>query len=155
MLLPLFKAFQESAMTATITQSPWVVSLIEVLHLLGLTLLVGSVVVVSLRMFGLAMTRRPVSEVAGDLWRWTLYGLTMQVASGVMLFMSEAVRWYHSGPFLVKMTCLLLALLFHFTIYRHVTRRNDLKPVVYRLTGALALTLWFSVGLAGRAITNL
>jgi hypothetical protein len=142
-------------MTGVISQSTWLVSAIEVLHLLGLTMLVGSVAVVSLRMFGLAMTRHPVSEVASDLWRWTLYGLTMQVASGVMLFMTEAVRWYYSGPFLVKMTCFLLALLFHFTIYRHVTKRNDLKPVVYRLTGALALTLWLSVGLGGRAITNL
>jgi hypothetical protein len=155
MLLPLFEWCQESAATAAITQSTWLVSVVELLHLLGLTVLVGSVVVVSLRLFGLAMTSRPVSEVAGDLWRWTLYGLAMQLTSGVMLFTSEAVRWYHSGPFLTKMTLLLLALLFHFTTYRRVTRRDDLRPVVYRLTGALALTLWFSVGLAGRAITNL
>jgi hypothetical protein len=106
-------------------------------------------------MFGVAMTSRPVPEVAGELWNWTLFGLTLQMGSGLMLFMSEAVRWYHSGPFLAKMTFLFLAILFHFTIYRRVTRRNDLRPAAYRLTGALALSLWFSVGLAGRAITNL
>jgi len=104
--------------------STWLVSIVELSHLLGLTILVGSVVVVSLRMFGVVMTRMPLSEVAGELWNWALFGLILQLTSGVLLFMSEAVRWYHSGPFLVKMTCLFLALLFHFTIYRRVTGRK-------------------------------
>ncbi len=70
-----------------------------------------------------------------------------------MLFMSEAVRWCTADR--SSENDAILALLFHFTTYRRVTRRDDLRPVVYRLTGALALMLWFSVGLAGRAITNL
>jgi hypothetical protein len=155
MMLPLFEWLEKSPLIAVIMGSTWLVSIVELSHLLGLTILVGSVVVVSLRMFGVVMTRMPLSEVAGELWNWALFGMILQLTSGLLLFMSEAVRWYHSGPFLVKMTCLFLALLFHFTIYRRVTGRNDLRPVVYRTTGALALTLWLSVGLAGRAITNL
>jgi len=79
----------------------------------------------------------------------------MQVTSGLVLFTSESVRWYYSVPFWTKMTLLLFAILFHFTIYRNVTRRDDLQPVHYRLTGALALTLWFGVGVGGRALTTL
>lgn len=152
MLLQLFQWFEQSPMAA-IVRSSWLASLVEVLHLLGLTVLVGAIVLMSLRLLGLVMTSRPVSEIAGELWGWTVVGLIAQLTSGVLLFTSESVRWYSSGPFWVKMTFLFLAILFHFTIYRKVTRRDDLAPLVYRLTGALALTLWFAVGIGGRALT--
>ncbi len=100
MLLPLFEWCQESVATAAMTQSTWLVSVIELLHLLELTVLIGSVVVVSLRMFGLAMTRRPVSEVAGDLLALVALRAghathercdALHVGSGALV---------HSGPFL-------------------------------------------------------
>ena len=154
MLLPLFQWFEKSPIAA-IGRSTLLAPLVEVLHLLGLTMLIGAIVVVSLRLFGLVMTRRPVSEVAGELWSWTVLALITQLMSGLTLFATDSVRWYSSGPFWVKMTFLFLAILFHFTIYRKVTRRDDLGPLVYRATGALALTLWFGVGVGGRALTTL
>jgi hypothetical protein len=154
MVLRFFQWCQESSV-ATIAGSSWLAPLVEVIHLLGLTILVGAIVLVSLRLLGLLMTNRPVSEIAGDLWPWTVLGLIMQLASGAVLFASESVRWYWSDAFWVKMTFLLLAILFHFTIYHWVTRRDDLTPLAYRLTGAVALTLWFGVGVGGRALTTL
>jgi hypothetical protein len=154
MVLKFFQWCQDSSL-ATIAGSSWLAPLVEVIHLLGLTILVGAIVLVSLRLLGLLMTSRPVSEIAGDLWPWTVVGLMMQLASGAVLFASESVRWYWSDAFWVKMTFLLLAILFHFTIYHRVTRRDDLTPLVYRLTGAVALTLWFGVGVGGRALTTL
>lgn len=155
MLLPLFEWCERSSITAAIAQSRWLVSLVEVLHLIGLTVLVGAIVVVSLRLLGVAMTRRRVSEVAGELWGWTVFGLITQLTSGLALFSTQSVRWYYSGPFWVKMTLVFLAIVFHFTIYRKVTRRDDLGPLPYRLTAALALTLWFGIGVGGRALTTL
>src|SRR5258708_2062 len=117
MLLQLFQWCQQSSIAA-IVRSTWLASLFEVIHLLGLTVLVGAIVLTSLRLLGLVMTSRPVSEIAGDLWGWTVLGLITQVTSGVVLFTSESVRWYSSVPFWVKMSLLFLAILFHFTIYR-------------------------------------
>lgn len=155
MLLPLFEWCEKNAVTAAIMQSWWMTSVLEVFHLIGLTMLVGAVVVVSLRLMGLAMTRRPVSEVAGELWSWTVLGLVLQLSSGLALFTAESVRWYHSGPFWVKMTLLFMAIAFHFTVYRRVTRRDDVTPLMCRLTGAFALALWLGVGVGGRALTTL
>jgi hypothetical protein len=155
MLRPLFEWCEKSAFTAMMTRSTWLVPCFDVLHVIGLTVLIGSVVVVSLRLLGVMMPRRPVSEVAGELWVWTMLGLITQVTSGLALFATESVRWYNSGPFWVKMTFLFLAIVFHFTFFRNVTGRDDAGPLARRLTAAVALTLWFGVGVGGRAITNL
>lgn len=154
MVLTLFR-WCEASSVAQIARSAWLAPLVEVLHLLGLIVLVGGVALVSLRLLGLAMTDRPVSAVAEDVWNWTVYGLILQLASGATLFTSESVRWYFSDAFWTKMSLLSLAILFHFTMYRAVTRRDDLSPGMYRFTGALALAVWLGVGVGGRALTTL
>ena len=53
------------------------------------------------------------------------------------------------------MTLILIGVLFHFTIYKSVTHRDDLQPLAYRLTGVFTLLVWLGVGLGGRALTTL
>jgi hypothetical protein len=154
MVLRFFLWYQESPI-AQATNASWFALLIEVLHVLGLTILTGAIVLVSLRLLGASMTRRPVSEVAGELWKWSIIGLGLQLASGAVLFSAQTIRWYDSVPFWTKMTLVLIGIVFHFTVYRMVTRRDDLRPLTYRLTGAFALLIWFGVGISGRAITFL
>jgi uncharacterized protein DUF6644 len=154
-MLPLFEWCEHNALTAAMARSTWLLPLFEVLHLFGLTVLIGSVVIVSLRLMGAIMPRRPVSELAREFRAWTIFALIAQVTSGLALFSTESVRWYNSGPFWVKMSLLLTAVVFQFTVFRAVTNRDDAGPLVRCVTAAVALTLWFGVGLAGRAITNL
>ena len=154
MVLRFFQWYEQSPV-AQATHASWFALLIEMLHVFGLTILTGAIVLVSLRLLGASMTRRPVSEVAGELWKWSIIGLGVQLASGAVLLSSQTVRWYDSVPFWTKMTLVLIGILFHFTVYRMVTQRDDLQPLTYRLTGAFALVIWFSVGISGRAITFL
>lgn len=77
------------------------------------------------------------------------------LTTGLILFLPESVRWYGSAPFRVKMSFLLLAIVFHFTLFRKVTQGDETKSSLRRGTGALALILWFAVGWGGRAITFL
>ena len=80
MVLRFFQWCQDSSV-ATIAASSWLAPVVEVVHLVGLTMLVGAIVLVSLRLLGLLMTSRPVSEIAADLWPWTVLGLLMQLAN--------------------------------------------------------------------------
>jgi len=80
-------------------------------------------------------------------------GLVTNLATGPFLVVPESVRWYHSEPFQLKMTILLAAIIFHFTLYRKVTHSEDAGPLLRGFTGALALILWFGVGWMGRIIT--
>ena len=74
--------------------------------------------------------------------------------SGVPIFMNEAIRCYDSWPFRIKMTLLATAIIFHITVHRKVTApdRKYISPWLAKLTGLVSMTLWFGVGMAGRAI---
>jgi hypothetical protein len=91
--------------------------------------------------------------VAKDLGPWASWSLVVILVSGVMLFLSEAMKCYASKPFQVKMLFLFAALIYHFTIHRRVSR-SDRDPRVGwgALIGTVNALLWLGVGLGGRAI---
>jgi hypothetical protein len=118
-----------------------------------LTALLGSVVVLSLRQFNLALTGQSVAEVAAHLKPWNRWGLVVILVSGILLFLSEARKCYSTTSFRVKMIFLFFALIFQFTIYsRLVVREQTYKVRPRKVAAGIALFLWFGVGLAGRAI---
>jgi cytochrome bd-type quinol oxidase subunit 2 len=140
-------------MGETIRGSRLYFPIIETFHLLALTILFGSVLVLTARMCGLMMTNQPTSQVARDLGPWAGWSLVVILVSGVMLFMSEAMKCYASKPFQVKMTFLFAALIFHFTIQRSVSH-SEREPRLFwgAAVGVVNALLWLGVGLGGRAI---
>lgn len=137
-----------------IRDSTWMFAVVEILHLLGLTVLLGSLVVLHLRLLGWGMRRQPVSQLAGELAPWIRGGLAFTVATGVPLFLSEAMKCYRSPPFAVKMLLLSLAIVSHLVIFRQALRMDvsTRLPLWSRPAACISLALWFGVGLAGRAI---
>ena len=75
-------------------------------------------------------------------------------ASGIPLFMSEAIKCYYSFPFWVKMTSLVLVLSFTFTVCRHVARTEltSGRPQLGQFLAGISLVLWFGVAWGGRWI---
>lgn len=153
-LLPFFRWCDSSWVGTSIRGSSWIFPLLEVIHLLALTLLLGTIVAIDLRLLGMGMRRQPVSLVARNLAPFTRAGLGVMVASGSLLFCSEALKCFGNDGFRAKMILLFLALTFHFTIFRKVTGSEDDKrsPLLGGLVGLVSLMLWFGVGMAGRAI---
>jgi hypothetical protein len=153
-LLDLFTWIDQSWLGASIRSSSWVFAFIEVFHLLGLTLLLGSVIVLNLRLLRFGSTASPLADVAQDTMPWMLLGMTLTFGSGIFLFVSEAVKCYNNPPFFIKMGLLFLALVFTFTVHRRLARSDEasISPVWRTLGACLSLVLWFGVGLAGRAI---
>jgi hypothetical protein len=72
--------------------------------------------------------------------------------SGLLLFSTEAVKMYGNWAFQLKMTFLLLALLFTVTIHRSVINAQRTPAGVRALTAVVSLLLWLGVGLGGRAL---
>lgn len=151
-LLPLFRWFDGSWIGTTIRMSTYLFPAVEVLHLIGLVLLLGTVIVVDLRLLGFGLRRQSVTRVAQEVAPWTLLGVATMLITGFLLLLSEAVKCYQNDAFWFKMEFLLPALIFHFTVYRKVTSSDKIRPVWARLTACLSLALWFGVGLGGRAI---
>jgi hypothetical protein len=150
---PFFKFCDESWIGVQIRSNTYTFPLIEVIHLFGLTLLLGSVLLIDFRLLGFGMKRQPVSQVAA--WAspalWT--GLVMAAATGSLLFISEALKCYASLPFGVKMMFFALAIIFYSTIHRKITTSAvPASGIAQKLTGLFSIFLWFGIGLAGRAI---
>jgi hypothetical protein len=153
-LWPLCQWFERTAVGTAINHSKWLFPAIEAVHIVALTLLLGAIVFLNLRLLGVAFRTRPVGELAEELAPWTLCSLVIILVSGALLFASEATKAYSSGPFQVKMVFLVGAILFHFTIYRRVTNTGDAhaNPPWGKLAATVSMILWFGVGWAGRAI---
>jgi hypothetical protein len=153
-LLPFFEWCENSAIGDTIRTSSWLFPVIESVHLLGLALIGGAVLVVDLRLFGFGLRRPPVAQLAADAQRWLIGSLAVMLPTGALLFTSEAIKCYYHEAFWVKMTCLALAILFTFTVRRKVamsgsTQAGSLRS---RLVALASLALWSGVGIGGRWI---
>jgi hypothetical protein len=144
---------QHTYLAESIRHSAALIATLEIIHLIGLTLLVGTILMVDLSLLGLGIGRQPVSQITRELNSLTTIGLTIMLASGPLILSSEAVRCYKTSAFWVKMILLAIAMTFHFTIHKRVTLAEE--PVPRQTAGIVAtssLALWVGVALAGKAI---
>lgn len=152
-LLPVFEWLQHTYVGETIRHSATLIALLEIIHLIGLALLLGCILMVDLSLLGRGIGRQPVSRIARDLDIFIAIGLGIMLASGAFILCSEAVRCYKTPAFWIKMMLLAVALAFHFAIHRNAALAD---PPVSRqraaLIGSLSLVLWLGVALAGKAI---
>ena len=125
-----------------------------VFHLLGLTLLLGSTIVLNIRLLGFGFRSQRISQLTHDTAIFRTVGLVLMLLSGALIFTGGAVSYFEGQWFRRKMVVLLIALVFNFTLFRKVTNAEEgrYSPLLNRITGLVALLLWFSVGAAGRAI---
>ena len=153
-LLAFFQWCYATPVGETIRDSAWLFPVIEAFHLLGLGVVAGSVLLVDLRLLGVGLSRQPVAQLSANTQPWLLGSLILMVTSGSLLFLSEAIKCYHSFPFWVKMTSLFLVLLFTFTVYRRVARAAPTSdpPLPGRVAALISLGLWFGVAWGGRWI---
>jgi hypothetical protein len=134
----------------------WFFAIDETFHIMALGMLIGTLVIVDLRLLGFGMRRQSVSELSKYLAPWTLFGVALMIVTGVPLFMSEAIRLSRSSPFFYKMIFLVCAVTLHFTLHRKVTASSARQGSgLGKLAASLSLICWLGVALAGRAIAFL
>ena len=151
---PFFHALEASFLGTAVRQSLWLFPVIECFHLLALALLGGTVLAVDMRLLGVGLQSQPSSELLRKLQPWMTWALVTSIVTGVLMFLSEAIKCYFSPPFWYKMILLLLASLFAFTIRRRVVMAEPgrMSPLVLKVTALVSMALWFGVGFSGRWI---
>jgi hypothetical protein len=125
---------------------------IEVVHVLGLTLLLGSILAMDMRLLGAGLRRQSVPEVSAGLSPMFWVGLSAALTTGILMFVGEPVKCFFNEAFWWKMGLLAAALLFHLTLFRWASRSETLRPAWRKSVAAVSLALWFGVGVAGRVI---
>lgn len=154
--LAICQALQDSAIGTSIRESVWLFPIIESVHVLALSLSVGIIITLDLRLIGAGMRHISVSQIVNGLKPWYLTGFALMFASGALLFWSEAAKCYHSGPFRFKMLFLLLtgvnAIIFEIR-YKPTVDLWDGKPHTptgAKLVGWCSLVFWVGVIALGR-----
>jgi hypothetical protein len=133
--------------------SKYAIPLIQSVHLVGITLLLGTTVAFSFRMLGIGLREIPRSVLAAQLWKWSVIGLVLTMVSGFLVFLPDPARYAANSAFLFKMFLLVVAIVFQFSMMRKAIQSEPDEGRRSNVTIAcLALVLWFCVGWAGRAI---
>ncbi len=149
---------EHTAPAIAISESSWLFPGIESIHVLAITLVVGSITMVDLRLLDLNLRGRPAGELIAEVLPWTWSSFAVAVCSGALLFSSNATHYWGTFPFRAKMLLLALAglnmMVFHATTYRSVDLwgRQPPTPRVAKLSGGISLGLWIGVVTLGRWI---
>ncbi len=137
-----------------IRDSQYGMPIAQSVHLVGLTILLATVLVLNLRLAGGALKDSSLHWLAQQLRPWMLGGLAVVLLSGALIFIGTPEKYLASNPFRVKMAALFLAILFQYAVLRRFAAPDSAprSRAVRLAVAALSLTLWFTVGWAGRAI---
>jgi hypothetical protein len=153
--LKLFHWLAQTHIGIAMRDSTWAFAIVEIGHLIALAVFGGAVLLLDLRLLGFAFTAQPASRVAREFLSITVAGAIVMFLTGSLLLASGPMRYYYNTPFRIKMGLFLIASFFHFTLQIKLTRQNpqqDHSTSGRKAAGAISLLLWFSIGVAGRAI---
>ena len=155
-LAALAASLEASTVATTIRNSLYLFALIESFHVVGVAVVVGTVLVIDLRLLGLASARRPFTVLAADIFTWTWLAFALAVATGALMFVTNATSYYANTFFRVKMALLVLAGLnmaaFELTARRTVQawNRHQSAPRSGRRVAVVSLAIWVVVVFLGR-----
>lgn len=152
------ESIQSIGFLADLRESALVYPIVMSTHLACIALFGGMILMTDLRLLGLAMTDRSVTDVVNQFRKWKRIGFCIMVAMGILLAASEAEKYTPNPFFWAKMFSLVLvaahALVFRPMVYNN-TAAIDAAPSLpgrAKLAGALSLIIWFSVLSNGRLI---
>lgn len=135
--------------------------IIQSAHILGIAVVMGSIVMLDLRILGLAVPSQQLPEMANRLMPWLWWALASNLVSGSFFVFARPLRYFNNPIFGWKMVLLILAganmAWFHFRIYRRLDEQGQSAAPgpQLKIIGALSLALWSGVVLAGRWVGHI
>lgn len=146
-----FEWFEHSPVGDFMRGSRVIFPIFEILHLIGLALFVGPLLLTNLGLLGWAMRRQPIDEVAAALTPWIWSGFALLMFTGPVMFTAQAAKWHDNILFWVKMLLLMVAIVFQLSVHRRiVSAQPALSDVTAKRIGALSLLLWISIAFSAK-----
>jgi hypothetical protein len=158
MLERLIQTLNDTSLAESIRSSGLAFPWLESVHVLAITLVLGSIAVVDLRLLGVASVNRPVTTLVKQVLPITWVAFVIAVITGAAMFISNAVEYAGNSSFQWKMFLMVLAgvnmLVFHLVTYRGVGSWNEsrITPFGARAAGAFSVLVWIGVVAFGRWI---
>jgi len=156
-LIPLLDWLEHTPLAVAIAQSTWAFPAIETVHVIALTLTIGTVLILDLRLLGLASLQHPYVAIRRDVQPWTWAAFGFAVVSGSLMFISQASEYFANTAFRIKLVLLALAglnmLSFELIIRRRAAAcEKGSAPWPGRIAALLSLVFWIAIVFFGRRI---
>jgi hypothetical protein len=156
-ILQMCEWIANTSVSVGIRESIWTYPIIESVHVLGLTLFLGLLLLWDTRLLGFVLRRVPVSALWRQLSPWIAFGAIIITISGTLLFWSDPVKFYGNIFFRVKLVALVLAaanaLAYHLGIERRLVEWDTASPPrAAKIAGATSIAVWMVVVVVGRLI---
>src|ERR1700681_4857821 len=116
----MWEAIEQTPWVQTLSMTGWMYISVSVIHYLAMFWFIGSVAVVDLRVMGLAARKRNVTDVADLLFPWAWVGFAFAVASGFLMFLTDAGDWAPDPIFHIKLGMIALSVIFVVIVQRGV-----------------------------------
>jgi len=157
-IVAFLKSLEASGLATGIRDSLWLFPLIESTHVIGLALVFGTILIVDLRLLGIASTQLSFQRMASDILKWTWAAFALTALTGTLMFITNALVYYHNFFFRTKMLLLVLSginmLIFELTAGRtiHNWDKAPSAPSAGKAVAAVSLVMWISIIVMGRLI---
>ena len=153
----MWEVLQHAGWVETLATSRWLYGLVLVVHYFAQFLCIGTIVLLDLRILGVADRNQTLSAFAGQLRPWTWIGFGSAVVSGFLLFTTEAGDFAAVTPFRAKMLVVVLAVLSAVVMEWRVAKwdRAPVIPVTAKLLALISMVLWLGAMLAAVEIAPL
>jgi hypothetical protein len=151
---------ESSGVAVAMRQWLWLYPIVEIVHILGFVILVGSVAMFDIRLLGFSR-QLPVADMAQHLLRWARLSLLLVVPSGLLMFTAHATEMAGNPAFRLKLLLIaaaaLNAMIFHRGPFTSVKNWNQSVaiPASAKITAVLSLLLWAGVITCGRLLAYL
>jgi len=155
-MLPLFHWIQNTSWATSFRQADLLFPLVEGSHILALSLSVGLILMLDLRLLGIAFRTEPVSRIMSQVMPWALPGFAIVFLTGLLLFLAQAEKVYTNSYFRVKVLTLILlglnAVFYQYRYYPHMGEwdKAETAPAGPRVVAIVSLLLWMAVIVCGR-----
>lgn len=130
-----------------LNQNDWAFPLLEILHISGFALSIGTIALVDFCLLSGGKWRESAPAMLRQTSNWTLFGLVLMLITGPLIFTTDPNMYLYNRAFRFKIGAMLVAIVYNYTIHRKVALADASGKD--RLVAAVSLLLWVSVVAGG------
>ncbi|QNL50230.1 hypothetical protein H8S90_00935 [Olivibacter sp. SDN3] len=152
-----FSWLESTSLALGIRQSMWLYPALEIVHIVGIVLLVGAAFMFDLRLLGFSKSL-PLQELSNHLLPWSARGLILIAPSGILLFITNAKSLGVDPTFWLKMILLGIAALNVLVFHKFIFKKNievssfyD-SPISVKISAFLSIIIWIAIIACGRLL---
>jgi hypothetical protein len=158
----MFRPFAEwlatTPVSATLQNAAWVIPVSQSIHIIGMSVLFASALMINMRLLRVTRFGRPAAQLVRTLLPWMWAALGALLATGTVQTIAEPVRQFVTPAFWAKMSMIVVVVTMTTIFTRYLRRKAALgdggvtPPRGARLFAVLSTTLWVAIIICGRFI---